>query len=125
MIMALGWILHIRICNQEIGVGDRYGAAPHLMAEGDTEMRAGEGVTRSIRKRLAHTDITFNLLMHLHKDLGLSVCWLLRGRNRSFLHVSTPVCPGPFQQRLRHNERRESKSAYRHLSEETVFAVTL
>lgn len=31
MIMALGWILHMRICNQEIGVGDRYGVAPHLM----------------------------------------------------------------------------------------------
>lgn len=31
MIMALGWILHMRIRNQEIGVRDRYGVAPHLM----------------------------------------------------------------------------------------------
>lgn len=111
--------------NQEIGVRDRYGVAPHPMVEGDAEMRAGEGVSQSIRKHLARTDITFNLLMHLHKDLGLSISWPLRGRNRSSLHVSTPVRPGPFQQRLRHNERRESKSSYLLLSEETVFAVTL
>jgi len=109
--MALGRILHIRICNQEIGVGDQYGAAPHLMAERGAEMCLGAGGLGSIRKRLARTDISFNLLMHLHKDVGLSVCWLLR-RNRSFLHILTPVRPGPFQQHLRHNEMRELKSAY-------------
>lgn len=89
------------------------------------QKRVCEGVSGSIRKRLARTDITFNLLMHLHKDLRLSICWLLRGRNRSFLQVSDPVRPGPFKQCLRHNERRESKSAYLPLSEETVFAVRL
>lgn len=77
MIMALGRILHIRICNQEIGVEDRYSAAPHLMAGKEAKMCVGGGGgLGSIRKRLARTDITFNLLMHLHKDLGLSVCWL-------------------------------------------------
>lgn len=77
-------------------------------------MCVGAGGLRSIRKRLARTDITFNLLMHLHKDVGPSVCWLLRRRNRSFLHILTPVRPRPFQQRLRHNESREPKSAYPH-----------
>lgn len=41
MIMALGRILHIRICNQEIGVRDRYSAAPHLMAERGVEIVCG------------------------------------------------------------------------------------
>lgn len=75
MIKALGRILHIRIGNQEIGVEDRYRAAPHLMAGKEAKMCVGGGLG-SIRKRLARTDITFNLLMHLHKDLGFSVCWL-------------------------------------------------
>lgn len=111
--MALGRNLHIRICNQEIGVRDRYGGAPHLKAASGVEVVCvGGGGLGSIRKQLPHPDITFNLLMHQHKDVGPSICRPQRGKNRSFLHVSTPACPAPFQQHLRQIERRKPKSAY-------------
>lgn len=55
MIMALGRILRNRICNQEIGVSDRYSAAPHRMAErGEEIVCVGGRGLRSIRKRLPH-----------------------------------------------------------------------
>lgn len=48
----------MRICNQEIGVGDRYGVAPHLMpGEGGGRVGGGGGLG-SIRKQLPHADIT-------------------------------------------------------------------
>lgn len=111
--MALGWILHMRICNQEIGVGDRYTVAPQLMpGEGWRVGGGGGGGLGSIRKQLPHADITFNLLMHRGKGVEAGICRLLRSRDRSFLHVLMPRRPGPFQQHSRQTERREPKSSY-------------
>jgi len=65
--MALGRILCIKIRNQEIGIRDRYGAAPLLKVE-----RRGQS-PESIKKRQPRPDITFNLLMQRRGGAGPGV----------------------------------------------------